>query len=43
MDEGVDLVVFLPQNPGVVGVGRHPFEAEKQGVLQGQDIGVAAG
>ena len=43
MDEGIDLVVFLPQNPGVVGIGADPLDAEQQGVLQGQDIGIGGG
>ena len=43
MDEGIDLVVFLPQNPGVVGIGADALDAEQQGVLQGHDIGVRGG
>ena len=43
MDEGIDLVVFLPQNPGVVGIGADSLDAEQQGVLQGHDIGVRGG
>ncbi len=43
MDEGVDLFVFLAQNPGVIGVGADPLDAEQQGVLEGQDVGVGGG
>ncbi len=43
VDEGIDLFVFLPQDPGVVGIGADPFDAEEQGVLQGQDIGIGGG
>jgi hypothetical protein len=40
VDKGVDLVVFLAQDLGVVGVGGQPFEAEEQDMLQGQGVGV---
>ena len=40
VDEGVNLVVFLAQDLGVIGVSADPLEAEQQGVLQGEDVGV---
>ena len=40
VEEGVDLVVLLAEDPGVVGVGADPLEAEEQDVLQGQGVGV---
>ena len=43
MDEGVDLVVFLAQDLGVIGVGADPLDAEEQGVLQGEDVRVRRG
>ena len=38
--EGVNLVVLLAQDLGVIGVGADPLEAEQQGMLQGEDVGV---
>ena len=43
MDEGVDLVVFLAQDLGVVGIGADPLDPEQQGVLEGEDVGVRRG
>ena len=39
VDEGVDRRVLLAEDPGVVGVGGDALEAEKQGVLEGEDVG----
>ena len=43
VDEGIDLVVFLAQDLGVIGVGADPLDAEEQGVFEGEDIGVRRG
>jgi len=40
VDKGVDGRVFLPEDLGVVRVGRDALEPEQQGVLQGEDVGV---
>ena len=43
MHEGVNLVVFLAQDLGVIGVGGDPLDTEEQGVLQGEDVRVRRG
>ena len=40
VDEGVHGRVFLAQDLGVIGVGRHALDPEEQGVLEGKDVGV---
>ena len=40
--ESIDLVVFLPEDLSMVGIGRDSLDPEKQGVLQGEDIGIDA-
>ena len=38
LDKGIDLVVFLAENPGMVGIGRNPFQTEEENVFQGDDV-----
>ena len=38
MNKSIDLVVFLPEDLSMVGIGRDSLDSEKQGVLQGEDI-----
>jgi hypothetical protein len=38
--ESVDLLVLLPQDLGVIGVGADALDAEQQRVLQGKDVGI---
>ena len=40
LEEGIYGVILLPQNAGMMGVGRHAFHAVLQDVLQGEDIAV---
>jgi len=42
VDEGVDHIVFLAQDPGVISVSGHTLESEEEGVLEGLDIGVVS-
>ena len=43
MDVRVHLVVLLPQNLSVVGIGADTLDSEEDGVLQREDIGVLSG
>ncbi len=43
MDIGKDFIVLLPQYLGMVGIGADAFDAEKDRVFQGEDIGIVGG
>ncbi len=38
MNEGVNLVVFLPEDPGVVRIGAEPLDTENRGPHKGVDV-----
>ena len=43
VDKGVYLVVFLPQDPGVIGIGGDPLDAVDRRQLERMDIRVQVG
>ncbi len=43
VDEGIDLVVFLPQNPGVVGIGADPLMPNSRVCFRARISASAAG
>ncbi len=40
VNEGVNLLILLAQNPGMIGVGAHALDSKEQNVLQRQGVGV---
>ena len=40
MDEGIDLVILLPEDLGMIRIGCHTLNAVNQDLLKGKDIGI---